>query len=64
MILGYKDGQFLVHDPLYSNSSKTAGQGGTKELGYNNGYDQGAIYWSTMSKFNAEYNGQALSVNR
>lgn len=64
VILGYKDGQFLVHDPLYSNSSKTAGQGGTKELGYNNGYDQGAIYWSTMSKFNAEYNGQALSVNR
>lgn len=64
VILGYKNGLFLVHDPLYSNSSKTAGQGGTKELGYNNGYDQGAIYWSTMSKFNAEYNGQALSTNR
>lgn len=62
VIVGYKDGKFLVHDPLYYSSTAGYGQGGTKEIGYNNGYDQGAIYWSTMDKFNREYNGHAITL--
>lgn len=62
VIVGYKDGKFLVHDPLYYSASAGYGQGGTKETGRNNGYDQGAIYWSTMDKFNREYNGHAITL--
>ncbi|BDR58431.1 C39 family peptidase [Xylocopilactobacillus apicola] len=62
VIVGYDNGNFLIHDPLYFSANDGAGSGGTRKLGYNNGYDNGAIYWSNLSKFNHEYAGSAMTI--
>ncbi|KRM72236.1 C39 family peptidase [Lacticaseibacillus brantae] len=63
VIVGYKDGQFLVHDPLYSYSTSAAGTGGSKKGG-NATYDRGAIAWEPVSLFNAEYAGHAITLQK
>lgn len=60
--MGYKDGKFLTYDPLYWPNKPNAGQGGTRETGVNNGYDLGAVHYATLDHFNAEYNGNAMTI--
>ncbi len=62
VIVGYKDGKFLTYDPLYWPNKPNAGQGGTRETGVNNGYDLGAVHYATLDHFNAEYNGNAMTI--
>lgn len=62
VIVGYDNDNFLIHDPLYYSANAGASSGGTKRLGYNNGYDNGAISWENLSKFSNEYAGSAISI--
>ncbi|OFT97980.1 GW dipeptide domain-containing protein [Aerococcus sp. HMSC23C02] len=57
VITGYKNNAFRVYDPLYSNANKGAMTGGK-----NPAYDLGAKHWLPISKFNLEYNGQAITI--
>ncbi|MFZ6625784.1 C39 family peptidase [Vagococcus fluvialis] len=57
VIAGYKDGKFLVYDPLYYSANDGAGTGGKHMK-----YDRGAKHWISVSDFNKEYNGQAILI--
>lgn len=57
VIVGYKDNNFLVYDPLYYNSTDGAGTGGKNML-----YDRGAQHWLPVSNFQSEYNNQAIVI--
>ncbi|GCF95936.1 hypothetical protein NRIC_38270 [Enterococcus florum] len=58
VIAGYSNGHFLVYDPLYKSPDNPAGSGGK-----NMNYDLGARHWLPISKFNAEYNKQAIVID-
>lgn len=58
VIAGYKDGKFLVYDPLYYSPDAGPGTGGG-----NMNYDLGAKHWLPVSKFNNEYNRQAIVID-
>lgn len=58
VIAGYKNGQFLVYDPLYYSASSGPGTGGG-----NMKYDRGAMHWLPMSNFKAEYNKKAIVID-
>ena len=57
VIAGYKDNKFLVYDPLYNRATDGPGTGGK-----NMKYDKGAKHWLSISDFNKEYNGKAITV--
>lgn len=57
VIVGYKDGKFKVHDPLYMRSSDGPGSRGTNKT-----YSRGAIHWITVAQFNQEYAGNAITI--
>lgn len=57
VIVGYKDGKFKVHDPLYMRASDGPGSRGTNET-----YSRGAIHWITVAQFNQEYAGNAITI--
>ncbi|MCJ0590961.1 GBS Bsp-like repeat-containing protein, partial [Enterococcus cecorum] len=56
VIVGYKDGKFKVHDPLYMRASDGPGS-----RGKNKTYSRGAIHWITVAQFNQEYAGNAIT---
>lgn len=57
VIVGYKDGKFKVHDPLYMRASD-----GPSSRGKNKTYSRGAIHWITVAQFNQEYAGNAITI--
>ncbi|WP_243196306.1 GBS Bsp-like repeat-containing protein [Enterococcus cecorum] len=57
VIVGYKDGKFKVHDPLYMRASDGPGSRGTNKT-----YSRGAIHWITIAQFNQEYEGNAITI--
>ncbi len=57
VIVGYKDGKFKVHDPLYMRASDGPGS-----RGKNKTYSRGAIHWITVAQFNQEYVGNAITI--
>lgn len=57
VIVGYKDGKFKVHDPLYMRASDGPGSRGTNKT-----YSRGAIHWITIAQFNQEYQGNAITI--
>ena len=57
VIVGYKDGKFKVHDPLYMRASDGLGSRGTNKT-----YSRGAIHWITIAQFNQEYQGNAITI--
>ena len=57
VIVGYKDGKFKVHDPLYMRVSDGPGSRGTNKT-----YSRGAIHWITVAQFNQEYAGNAITI--
>lgn len=57
MIVGYKDGVFNVHAPLYTQTTDGPGSRGTNKI-----YSRGAIYWGTVTQFNGEYAGSAITI--
>ncbi|WP_171309662.1 GBS Bsp-like repeat-containing protein [Enterococcus cecorum] len=57
VIVGYKDGKFKVHDPLYMRASDGPGS-----RGKNKTYSRGAIHWITVAQFNQEYAGNAITI--
>lgn len=57
VIAGYKDGKFLVYDPLYYSMNAGPGSGGGHRL-----YDRGARAWITVAEFNAERLGTEIVV--
>ncbi|MGM0216919.1 C39 family peptidase [Enterococcus sp. AZ109] len=58
VIVGYRDNQFLIHDPLYYRSTDGAGSGGG-----NMAYDRGAVAWVSVNDFNKEWDGRALGIS-
>ncbi|WP_171315409.1 GBS Bsp-like repeat-containing protein [Enterococcus cecorum] len=57
VIVGYKDGKFKVHDPLYMRASDGPGSRETNKT-----YSRGAIHWITIAQFNQEYQGNAITI--
>ncbi|MDT2796126.1 GBS Bsp-like repeat-containing protein [Enterococcus cecorum] len=57
VVVGYKDGKFKVHDPLYMRVSDGPGSRGTNKT-----YSRGAIHWITVAQFNQEYAGNAITI--
>lgn len=57
VIAGYKDGKFLVYDPLYYSADA-----GPMSGGGNAAYDRGARAWVPVGAFNAERMGQELTI--
>ncbi|CAI3378416.1 GBS Bsp-like repeat-containing protein [Enterococcus cecorum] len=57
VIVGYKDGKFKVHDPLYMRASDGPGSCETNKT-----YSRGAIHWITIAQFNQEYQGNAITI--
>lgn len=57
VIVGYKNNQFLVYDPLYYKESDGPMTGGKNEK-----YDKGAKHWLSVSDFNKEFGGGAIVI--
>ena len=57
VITGYKNGKFLVFDPLYYSKNDGAGTGGK-----NMNYDHGAIAWLSMATVQKEFCHKAITI--